>query len=407
MASICEYEVTSESTADSRARSVSQSRVKPLHVLTLTPFYPVAGDDAAGCFIAEPLPFLAQLGIRNSVVAARPFYRHRRVSAHSTVHSATWVRYTALPGLAGLPFSGTMLYRGIRRAVDSLHAAQPLSLIHAHAALPCGDAAARVARDLGIPFVVTVHGRDVFSSLNSGLLGPTCKRVAHEVYEAASRVLCVSRKVEEDLLSGVDCRSWVVHNGVDTEMFCPAPSTEPALVVLSVGNLIPTKGHATLLKALAAVSKQYPRARCRIIGVGPEQQRLAHLAHQLRISDRVEFLGRQSRGFVAKAMQACSVFVLPSTYEGLGCVYLEAMAAGKPTIGCVGQGIAEIIKSGENGWLIQPNGVESLARALQRLLNDSTLRNRVGLAARQTVVETFSLQSQARRLAQVYRECVP
>lgn len=405
MASLCQYELRSESTLDSRALSASRSRVKPLHVLTLTPFYPVRGDDAAGCFVAEPLPFLTELGIKNSVIAARQFYRDRR-AVNSAAHSAAWVGYAALPGMAGLALSGKMLYLRIRRAVERLHAAQPLNLIHAHAALPCGRVAALLARDLGISFVVTVHGRDVFSSRNGGLVGQMCKRGATEVYDSASRVICVSRKVQVDLLSGVQCRSSVVHNGVDTEMFCPAVSRETALVVLSVGNLISTKGHATLLKAVAAVSGQYPLLRCRIIGVGPEQQGLAHLARQLHVSDRVEFLGRQSRAFVAKAMQACSVFALPSTCEGLGCVYLEAMAAGKPAIGCAGQGIAEIIKSGENGWLIQSDDAEGLARALNELLSDSALRNRVGLAARQTVVENFSLQSQAHRLEQLYRECV-
>jgi glycosyltransferase involved in cell wall biosynthesis len=140
--------------------------------------------------------------------------------------------------------------------------------------------------------------------------------------------------------------------------------------------------------------------------MGPERQRLISLAQQLGISDRVEFLGRQSRASVAKAMQGCSIFVLPSTYEGLGCVYLEAMAAAKPAIGCTGQGIAEIIESEKNGWLVQPDDAEGLANALHQLLGDSALRDSVGLAARQAVLESLTLQGQAERLTQIYQECV-
>jgi glycosyltransferase involved in cell wall biosynthesis len=389
-----------------RALSARNPGVTPLHVLTLTPFYPAAADDAAGCFVAEPLPFLTDCGIKNSVIAVRPFYRGGRVTVNSAAHSAKWVRYPAPPGMAGLSFSGRTLYLRIRAAVRRLHAAEPLSLIHAHAALPCGHAAALLARTLKVPFVVTVHGRDVFSSRNAGLVGRWCKQVSAEVYRSAARVICVSDKVQQELLSGVHCHSAVVHNGVDTNMFFPSRSQQTDPVVLSVGNLIPIKGHGTLLRAVAALSGPYPQLRCKVIGMGPERQRLISLAQQLGIPDRVEFLGRQSRASVAKAMQGCSVFVLPSTYEGLGCVYLEAMAAAKPAIGCTGQGIAEIIESEKNGWLVQPDDAEGLANALHQLLGDSALRDSVGLAARQAVLESLTLQGQAERLTQIYQECV-
>jgi glycosyltransferase involved in cell wall biosynthesis len=377
-----------------------------LHVLTLTPFYPQAGDDAAGCFVAEPLRFLDEMGIRTSVVAVRPFHRGKRVAASSTVQSATWVRYATPPGMAGLAVSGSALYVRIRALVERLQHAQPVSLIHAHAALPCGHAAALLARSLGIPYVVTVHGRDAFSSRNGGLFARWRERVSKDVYRSAARVICISGKVQEDLLSGVDCRSEIVHNGVDAQLFSPSISHEMNPVVLSVGNLISTKGHETVLRAIAALSSAHPLLRCQIIGDGPERQRLVHLSQQLGIAERVEWLGRQSRASVAKAMQGCSVFVLPSTYEGLGCVYLEAMAAGKPVIGCTGQGIAEIINSGKNGWLVQPDNTEDLAKTLGQLLTDSALRKRMGTYGRQTVIENFTLQSQARRLAEIYQECV-
>ncbi|HVO59514.1 MAG TPA: glycosyltransferase [Terriglobales bacterium] len=380
-------------------------RAARLHVLTLTPFYPSARDDAGGCFVAEPLALLAELGIKSTAIAARPFYRGGRLTANETAHPATWFRYIAPPRMTGLALSGRALYLRIRGAVQRLHSAEPLTLIHAHAALPCGQAAALLARDLGVPFVVTVHGRDVFSSRQGGFIGHWCELLCKNVYRSARCVICVSERVQEDLRSGLHCRSSVVRNGVDTKMFSPQNSRECDEVVLSVGNLIPSKGHEALLRSLAAIRGTHPRLRCEIIGTGPERARLAHLAQQLGISDCVVFLGWQSRAAVARAMQRCCLFVLPSSYEGLGCVYLEAMATGKPTVGCRRQGIAEVIKSGETGWLVEPGDTESLANVLHQLLRDSGLRERVGMAGRRVVLENFSVQHQAERLLQVYQEC--
>jgi len=105
-------------------------------------------------------------------------------------------------------------------------------------------------------------------------------------------------------------------------------------------------------------------------------------------------------------MQGCSAFALPSTYEGLGCVYLEAMATGKPAIGCLGQGIAEVIQSEKNGWLVSPDDTEELSNALHQLLRDSALRIRMGEAGRRRVVENFTLRCQAEKLTHIYQEHV-
>ena len=103
-------------------------------------------------------------------------------------------------------------------------------------------------------------------------------------------------------------------------------------------------------------------------------------------------------------MRRCTVFALPSRYEGLGCVYLEAMSSGKPVIGCRGQGIAEIIQQGSNGFLVGPDNEKELALALGMLLRDEALRRRVGAAARDTILDRLTLARQAEDLARIYRE---
>jgi teichuronic acid biosynthesis glycosyltransferase TuaC len=229
------------------------------------------------------------------------------------------------------------------------------------------------------------------------------------VYRASQRVICISEHVREQVLEGTgrSCRTTVVYNGVDPVLFSPGEETESGgFSVLSVGNLIPTKGHEILIRAIASLVVEFPAITLEIIGDGPERSRLQALAVELQIATRIRFLGRQSRQLVADAMRRCSIFALPSRYEGLGCVYLEAMSAGKAVIGCRGQGIAEVIQHGSNGFLVGPDNEKELTLALAMLLRGRALRDRLGVAARDTILDRFTLAQQAQNLARIYRELV-
>src|SRR5258708_6795924 len=136
--------------------------VEGMHVLTLTPFYPTERDDASGCFISEPLDWLAKTGIRKTVFAAQPIYRGRFRARKSDI-PAHWLQYLALPGGFGLPTAGAFLFSRIVGRARELNRAQEINLIHAHAPLPCGHAAMLLSAELGVPYVVSVHGLDAFS----------------------------------------------------------------------------------------------------------------------------------------------------------------------------------------------------------------------------------------------------
>jgi glycosyltransferase involved in cell wall biosynthesis len=391
---------------------IDQGR-RSLHVLTLTPFYPSDRDDASGCFISEPLDLLARAAIRNTVLAVQPAYR-RRLRARPSLVPVQWLRYPALPGGIGLASAAICVFARIVGRVRELHKVQPIDLIHAHAPLPCGHAAMLLSREFNVPYVVSVHGLDAFSTVQvTRKAGEWCRRISQRVYRSARRVICVSEHVRELVLAGTDgnCHTTVVYNGVDPALFAPSSDPDPAssdtnsLLVLSIGNLIPTKGHEHLVRAAASLSSQFPSLRWEIIGDGPERRRLQALANELRVSDRVRFLGRQSRSQVADALRRCTIFVLPSRYEALGCVYLEAMSAGRPAIGCRNQGIAEVVQHGWNGLLVGPDNQGELTQAISTLLRDEPGRRRMRIAARDTILDRFTLAHQAENLARVYREC--
>jgi glycosyltransferase involved in cell wall biosynthesis len=379
-----------------------------MRVLTLTPFYPTASDDAKGCFIAEPLRAMQSVEVNSCVVAVQPLHR-RRAASNAMAPVATWVRYPSVPGGIGLASAGSFLYASLISNVSKLHRSRRIDLIHAHAALPSGHAAVLLSRELKIPCIVTVHGLDAFfDNQVRGYAGAWCKRVAQLVYRSASRVICVSEKVAGAVVDGASfpVNTRVIYNGVDAEMFYSSPTDSLPNTILTVGNLIPIKGHELLLRALATVLPNYPHFSCEIVGDGPEHRRLTRLASDCGLGGKVRFVGRQSRQQVADAMRRCVLFAMPSQYEGLGCVYLEAMSTGKPVIACRGQGIDEIIRHGSNGWLIDPRNLQELVAALSVLLQNLQLRRQLGEAARRTILQSFTVAQQAAQLATLYRECV-
>lgn len=381
-----------------------------LHVLTLTPFFPSLEDEVSGCFVAEPNRMVKRFGVSPSVIGVSPVYSSPKKNSISS--PADWVRYPQLPGTLGMSSAGWGLYGRLRGKVSRLHRESPIDLIHAHAALPCGHAAALLSRHLNIPFVVTVHGLDVFNTcLLGGMPSEWRRRTSIDVYRAARMTICVSERVQHLLREGLDgdVQSTVVYNGTDTDLFSPLTGEEDPLgdnQILIVGALKANKGHDLALRAIGLIAASFPKLHCRIIGDGPDRTQLESLARELKIAGRVSFEGSKGRAEVSAAMQKCSVFVLPSRYEGLGCVYLEAMACGKPVIACRGQGIDEIVKHQENGWLIPVDGLEELAQGISTLLRAPDLRARLGASARATILNGLTLSDQARRLAEIYGDAI-
>jgi teichuronic acid biosynthesis glycosyltransferase TuaC len=382
--------------------------IPKLHVLTLTPFYPSDGDEVSGCFVAETLRELETYGVASSVIAVDSIYHSRRRSRSES--PAEWIRYPQLPGNFGLSSAGRLLGAVLLKKIRQLHRRLPVSVIHAHAALPCGHAAAVLSQRLGIPFVVTIHGLDVFNScFESGIAAGWRRRTSLRVYKSARKVICISDRVRGLLANGMDAPvpAEVVYNGTDPAVFTPGPVQQQTLTILIVGNLLAGKGQELVLRAVARLKDSHPRLQCHVIGEGADRDRFVRLSENLGISDQVQFLGRRSRSEVAEAMRQCTVFVLPSRYEGLGCVYLEAMACGKPVVACHGQGIDEVIHHGDNGWLIPVDGLKELVQGLQSLLGDAELRGRIGQAARQTILSDLTLSMQAQKLMKIYEEVAP
>lgn len=328
-------------------------------------------------------------------------------------------RTTVLNGGTALGRAEELLYKASGyspRLNAQLRFLQPL-LIHAHFGSN-GAMVLPLARRVGLPLIVTFHGRDATmhdeALLASGSLRDR-RLVTRRAQLARSGALfiAVSEHIRRQLLArGYPGHKIVTHyNGIATTFFTPAPQQQRAPVssvrsVLFVGRFVEKKGVIYLLRAMAAVQRLMPGVRLVLIGSGPLRPQLEALAHDLNVN--CEFLGSQPPEVVLEQMRAAQVFCLPSVTasdgdtEGLPTVLLEALATGLPVVTTLSAGNPEAVSDGETGLLVPERDEAALAQAITRLLCDEPLRRRLGYAARHAVVSGFDAAQQALGLEALY-----
>jgi glycosyltransferase involved in cell wall biosynthesis len=160
------------------------------------------------------------------------------------------------------------------------------------------------------------------------------------------------------------------------------PQRSATFTVSTAARLIERKKVHVLIEAFAAFRREVPDARLVVIGDGPERPRLEKRVAELGASQAVHFTGHVSHREVVNRIAESHVFVLPSVRESLGTVYFEAMSQGVPVVGTVGEGIADFIADGEDGFLVPPNAPEPLVRVMRALHKSTDLWDRVSAAGR-------------------------
>lgn len=164
------------------------------------------------------------------------------------------------------------------------------------------------------------------------------------------------------------------------------------------------KGVDAVLRALPAVAASVPGIRYDVVGDGDDRRRLEALAAELGVADRVRFRGRLWPDELAKAYRDCTVYVMPSSREGFGIVFLEAALFGKPSIGGRHGGTPEVVDDGVTGLLVEQDDLSGLARAIERVVGDGALAARMGAAARDRLHCEFEFAVLRRRLGALLAE---
>jgi glycosyltransferase involved in cell wall biosynthesis len=166
------------------------------------------------------------------------------------------------------------------------------------------------------------------------------------------------------------------------------PEGEPGYL-LFVGRLRIRKGVEVLLEALRELRKRVPGAVLRIAGNGEHRDRLERRTAELELGSAVAFLGTCDAARVRTLLRGAAALVVPSTYEGMPLVVLEAMEAGVPVVASRVSGIPEVVVDGETGWLVPPEDPEALARALEEVLTEPEEARRRGAAGRARIEERY------------------
>ncbi len=368
-----------------------------MRVLVVAEYYPRAGDPVGGVWAHRQA-----MAARAAGAEVRVLVLHRPIPPLSAVRAAQIARGIAVvaqPGRAELdgidveyvryvspprPLSyrswGAWAAPLLSRAIGRVRRGFAFDLIHAHYAVPAGDAVRRVAPEA--PLVISVHGHDV-QGAGAGAANVRAT-LAH-----ARLVLANSLGTARRSTALGARRTCVVHLGADVPTAPAAQPPTPTLV--TVAHLAARKRHADVLSALAVLRGRHPNLRYVIVGDGPERGRLETLAASLGVADRVQFHGQLANDDATAQARAGSLFVMPSIDEAFGVAYVEAMAGGVPAIGCQGEdGPEEIAAAGGGIELVAPLYVRGLAERIDGLLADPPGLAALRTIARQTVERSFT-----------------
>ena len=251
-------------------------------------------------------------------------------------------------------------------------------------------------------FVTTCHG---FYRPHGFSFPATWGRAVIAVSDAMARHLIGRFQVTPEQLR-------MIPRGVDLSKYLFRDITrdppKPALTVGVVGRLTPIKGHAPLLKAMAAVVKLVPKVLLLVIGDAPPEKaayeaELRRMVAQLGLEKVVSFVGR--REDVPQVLASTDLLVMPSTYhEGFGRVLIEAGACGVPVIGSRVGGITDILEDHKTGLLVPPSDPAALSQAIVRLLKDRPLAGTLAKTFRQKIEAEYALERMIDRTLAVYQE---
>jgi sugar transferase (PEP-CTERM/EpsH1 system associated) len=288
---------------------------------------------------------------------------------------------------------------GLARLVQALRR-RHVKVLHCHnrMAMVYGAPAARLA---GVPVVVctrhaapTIYRSRGRPTLLERMAIPFVDHfaaVSKEVREAAARFGRLPAK-----------RSSVICNGADMQRFHPGDRERRAgkAALICVARLSPEKRHDVLLAAVRRLLDSGLALELSVVGDGPMRPALEKQIAELRLEGAVRLLGM--RDDVADLLRAADLFVMPSATEGMPITVIEAMACALPIVATAVGGFLELVKDGENGFLVPVGDADALAQALARLIQDRDLLRRIGAANRRVAEEKFDIADTVRNYEELY-----
>lgn len=314
------------------------------------------------------------------------------------------------PGEMEIPFQGFCRSK-LRFALAAMQIAagetRMVLAAHPHLAVP-GAQMKLLNRDLKM--LAISHGIEVWEPLS------WFRRIAFQrsdLFLAPSRYTAEKIAQEQSVpRNRIRRLPWPLSPGIIRMIECPGqmllpPAFPRGLVVVTVARLAASekyKGVDKLIQAVARLRTDFKNLHLVVVGGGNDLARHVQLAADLRISDGVHFFDNLSREEIAGCYSRCDIFALPSTGEGFGLVFLEAMAFGKPVIGGAAGGIPDIVEDGKNGYLVAAGDLGQLCQALTVLLSNEQLRVELGDKGAELVRAKYGFDGFCAELESILRD---
>jgi len=266
--------------------------------------------------------------------------------------------------------------------------------LHNHFANSSCSVAMLASAISGVPFSFTIHGPAIFFEPMRWRIDEKARR--------AKFVSCISHFCRSQVMLFAPRQAWdrlhIVHCGVEPAKFQPRRHAGDAKRLLFVGRLAAVKGLNLLLDAFMEIAQRRPGCELTLVGDGPERAEIKQRVREMGLESQVTFTGYQSPEKVGEYLAKTDVFVLPSFAEGVPVVLMEAMAAGVPVVATRVAGVTELVDHETSGLVVPPGDCKSLSEAIDRLLDDGAMRQRMAEAGRARVEAEFDIRIEARRL---------
>lgn len=314
-------------------------------------------------FIHDQVRAYAALGHQVQVIVPIP-YGKQGYQTDSRFRSALreidgiphwFVRYLSLSKYGSRGLNSSCCIAAIKGKLPALLGGFCPDVIHAHTLGFDSAIGVWLKAQFSCPLVVTTHGSDASVPYEQGRL-----QWLRQQCDRADTVVAVSSVLANKLrASGTAAPVCSILNGFAIRNL-PENLAKRPCTMLQAGALLSAKRQTVTLRAFAALKKKYPDMTLTLVGQGPEQENLNALCAELGIAEAVRFTGQLSNQNVLAEMAQARFFCMPSVREGFGIVYLEAMACGCITIGTEGEGIADLIENGKNGFLVPPDDPDAI-----------------------------------------------
>ena len=358
------------------------------YYIQITPFFP-SEESFFGPYIYDQVKALKEVSdyevivIKLSISGGDEDYDYQGIRVHQV---KLWdLPSNFLPGLT-IQRNFQKIYKKIAKLTSGQF--DKIEYIHGHVTYPCGVYAVKLAEKVGAASLVQHHGLDVLSYSNGRLLFGGLRRLnkkwinkIHVPYlNKASWNLGVSKKTLDALHkvpSFIGHKEYVLYNGVNKEKFYPMKGLKDSacFVIGCIGNFWELKDQITLIKAVEALLKKDIEIKIKVIFVGEGVTKQECLSYTLEnnIQEYFEFRGTMDHTELNAFYNSLNLFILPSFYEALGCVYLEAFSCGVPFVGVKGQGIEELVNPEQQEYyLIEQGDFAGLSDLIQIHLQQKT-----------------------------------